>query len=94
MIAERPFGAQFVKIDVALKNDLAGSGNFKINRLALDQLHRSSAKKAGNQIFFNIRGSGNDGGESNGRVGPDGNSNFHFARGITGKDLAAGSAGH
>ena len=54
------------------------------------------AKEAGDEIFFDVGRSGDDGGESDGGIGADGDRDFHFAaKDVTSaSDLAAGGAGH
>ena len=60
VIAEGAFGAKFVEMYVPFEHDFAGCRNFEIDRLAFHKLDRFLAQKSGNQIFFNIRRSGND----------------------------------
>src|ERR1051326_8431421 len=66
VIAEGPFAAEFVEVNVAFENDFAAGGNFEIHGFALDEIDRAAAQEAGNQVFLNLRRCGNDGGESDG----------------------------
>src|SRR5262249_50569340 len=79
MIAKGPFGPEFIEIDVALQHDLRRGWNFQIDGFTLDQFNWPLAQKSGDQIFLNVRRRRNDGGESDGGIGADGNGNIHLA---------------
>ena len=96
VVAEGAFGAEFVEIDVAFEDDFAGGRDFQIDGFAFDEFDGSGAEEAGDEIFFDVGRSRDDGGKSYGGVGADGDGDFHFAGGMIrfGEDLAAGGAGH
>ena len=79
MVAERAFGAQFVEMDVAFENNLCSRGNFEIDGFALHQFDRLLAEEAGDQIFLDVGRRGDDRGKSDGRIGADGDGDFHLA---------------
>ncbi len=95
VVAEGALAAEFVEMNVAFENDFGGGGDFEIDGLALHQLDGLLAEEAGDEIFLDVGRRGNDGGESEGGVGADGDRDFHFAGGsVLGEDGAAGGAGH
>ena len=96
VIAEGTLGAKFVEIDVALEDDFARCRNFKVHRFTFDQVDRGSAKKSGNEIFFNFGRSGHDRRKGDCRIGADCDRDFHLARRTLtfGDDTSAGTAGH
>jgi hypothetical protein len=63
VVAEGAFGAEFVEVDVALEDDFAGGGNFEVDGLALDEFDGGGAEESGDQVFFDVGRSGDDGGK-------------------------------
>ena len=47
VVAEGAFGAEFVEVDVAFEDDLAGGGDFEVDGFALDEFDRSATKESG-----------------------------------------------
>ena len=60
VVAEWALAAEFVEIDVALEDDLAGRGDVEIDSLAFDQIDRGSAKETGDEIFLDLGRGGNN----------------------------------
>jgi hypothetical protein len=76
VVAKGAFAAQFAELDVAFEDDFSVSGNLEINGFALDDFDRLAAQETGDEILFDLGRSGNDGGESRGRISADGHGNF------------------
>ena len=58
MVAEGAFRAQLAQLHVAFEHDLGVRRNFQIDRLALHDLHRLAAQKAGDQELLHLGGAG------------------------------------
>ena len=76
MIAKGAFAAQFAQLDVAFEDDFSVGGNLEIDGFALDDFDGLAAQEAGDEILLDLGRSGDDGGESCGRIGADGHGNF------------------
>jgi hypothetical protein len=74
-----PSRAKFVEIHIAFEHDFAGRGNFQVNRFTFHEFDRRSAQEAGDQIFLDLRGRGNNGRKRHCGFGADRDGNFHFA---------------
>src|ERR1017187_1065346 len=86
VVAEGPFGAEFVEIDVAFEDDLGSGRNFEVNRLAFHQLDRLLPQESGDDVLLNVGRRGDDGGKRERRFGADGYGHVHPA----GRAIAGG----
>ena len=86
MVAEGALGAEFVEVHVSFEDDLRGGGNFEIDGFTFHQFNRFLAEKAGDEIFLHVGRRGHDRRKSKGRVGADGDRDFHFAAGAVALD--------
>ena len=77
MIAEGPFRAKLVEVDVAFEHDLRVGRNFEIHGLALHQFHRLLPQESGDDEFLDIRRRGNNRRKCQCRVRADRDGYFH-----------------
>ncbi len=64
---------------MAFEHNLGAGRNLEVEGLALHQLDRPLAQESSDQEFLDIGRSRNDSRESQRRIGPDGDRDFHLA---------------
>ena len=93
VIAEGALGAEFAEVDEAFEDVLGVGGDFKVDRLGLDEFEGFLAEEAGDEVLLDLGGGGDDGGEGGSGVGADGYGDFQAVALDAGEGLGGDGAG-